>query len=58
MTYIILIILGVIAMLAGCISGDFGKRDYYDYFQRENALQAIWCGAIFVLIGLGFLLCS
>ena len=57
MTYIILIILGAFAMLAGCISGDFGKREY-DYFQRENALQVIWCGAIFVLIGLGFLLCS
>lgn len=57
MTYLILIILGAVAMLAGCISGDFRKRDY-DYFQRENALQVIWCGAIFVLIGLGFLLCS
>lgn len=57
MTYLILIILGAAAMLAGCISGDFRKRDY-DYFQRENALQVIWCGAIFVLIGLGFLLCS
>lgn len=40
MTYIILIILGIAAMLAGCISGDFGKREY-DYFQRENALQVI-----------------
>lgn len=57
MVYLILIILGAFAMLAGCISGDFGKRDY-DYFQRENALQVIWCGAIFVLIGVVFLLCS
>lgn len=57
MTYIILIILGAFAMLAGCISGNFGKRDY-DYFERENALQVIWCGAIFVLIGVVFYLCS
>lgn len=57
MTYIILIILGAFAMLAGCISGNFGKRDY-DYFERENALQVIWCGAIFVLIGVVFYLYS
>ena len=57
MTYLILIILGAFAMLAGCISGNFGKRDY-DYFERKNALQVIWCGAIFVLIGVGFWLCS
>ena len=57
MTYLILIMLGVIAMLAGCISGNFRKREY-DYFQRENALQLIWCGTIFALIGVVFLLCS
>lgn len=57
MTYLILIILGAFVMLAGCILGNFGKRDY-DYFERENALQVIWCGAIFVLIGVVFYLCS
>lgn len=57
MTYMLLIILGAFAMLTGCISGDFGKREY-DYFQRENALQVIWCGAVFVLMGVGFWLCS
>lgn len=57
MTYMLLIVLGAFAMLAGCISGDFGKHEY-DYFQRENALQVIWCGAVFVLMGVGFWLCS